>query len=229
MTHGMTRALARSGCATALVALLLAAVPARADTLLRLSDTGEVSVKPDTLVGTLRAELRAATAAAAQQKVNALIAEALAQAKKQSGITSETGNYYVFHLVKPKDEWQASQTITLRGQDGPALLRLVGTLQHEGLAMSGLDWQLSPKLARTTHHAAVAVAVKQLRAKVDQAAALLGLKFATFKEVDLSPSPNHVPMPVMRMMAAAPAATPPSAVQGSMTISATVQAVAVLK
>jgi uncharacterized protein len=217
-----------------LLAAMLALAPlsgARADdTTLTLSETATVMAAPDELAAEMRAEATTATAAEAQRSVNAAMADALARAKDTAGVTASTGGYSVYRDMAAKPErWRASQTLALRGPDGAALLTLVGALQDKGLVVGDLHWQLSNAAARKAEAEATRRAIGALRARVDEAAALLDLHFVRFVTVRLDTAPS--PRPMMRMMAtAAPAAaaTPPSVTAEDIPVSSTVGADAVL-
>jgi predicted secreted protein len=213
----------------ALLAALLFLVPVSAwadDTTLSLSETATVMAAPDELSAVLRAEATALTAAEAQRLVNAAMADALTRVRQAAGVTSSTGGYGVYRdpSVKP-ERWNASQTLALHSADGPVLLTLVGALQQKGLAISDLHWQLSDDAERKAQAEATRRAIGALRARVDEAAGLLGLRFVRFATVRLdSPQPFR---PAMRMMAVAPAAAapmPPSATAEDIPVSATVGA-----
>ncbi|HET6182112.1 MAG TPA: SIMPL domain-containing protein [Acetobacteraceae bacterium] len=221
----------RTAFALLLLALCLAA-QASAETVLQLSNSGTVSVQPDELVATLRAEAVARTAAAAQEAVNAAIGKALDAGRGVTGVRSETGRYNVWSAPPPNAptlaSWHASQAITLRSDDGTALLRLVGMLQQQGLAVEQLGWRLSEAAARQARGAALREAVTGLRSQADAIAALLGLHFGSFKSVRVGlPEPSPVPVP-MRAMALA-ASAPPNAESGPVTVEASVSAEVVLE
>ena len=223
------------------VSLLAAAamaspVAADAETLLRLAETATVMVHPDELAATLRAEALVGTAAEAQAKVNALVAHAVDRAKQLQGVKVSTGAYNVWRYFQgDKDKpqrWQASQTIELKSRDGAPLLTLVGDLQARGLAVGSLGWQLAPETARTAREQATAQAIKGLRGRADQAAALLGLSFGEFREVRLdNVRPMPPPSPRMMAMAATPAPPPPPPIAEAedVEVSATVEADVMLK
>ncbi len=203
-------------------------------TVLHLAETATVSVRPDELAATIRAEVVASSPADAQQRVNASVTDALKRAHQVTGLTVSTGNYSVWRVgPTPQDRsehWQAEQTIALHGRDGPPLLALVGELQQKGLALSQLGWQLSDEASRTARQQALAAALKALRGRADAAAELIGLQFDQFKEVRLD-TPRPPPMP--RMMMAAPAQArafaPPNAEAEEETVSATADADVLLK
>lgn len=210
------------------VIMLAATGPALADTILHLTDTETVTVHPDELVATLRAEATAATTSAAQQIVNAAIAAALDQARKVSGVSASTEGYVAWQATQPR-RWQASQTLVLHSHDGASLLSLTGELQQRGLAMSDLSWQLSPDAARAARDQAMREALGALHSRADEAAGLLGLRFGQFQRVSIAvPRPMPFAPRAMMSMAAAPAPTPPSAVAQDVPVSATAEADVVL-
>lgn len=210
---------------------------AHADTLLKLAETGSVSVRPDQITAILRAEATAGTAAEAQQRVNAMMTAAVSHARQTQGVTVTTGGYNVWRSTPPPQSasppraasWQASQTLEVRGSDGPAMLALVDTLQQSGLATARLAWHLTPEAARLARRQATELAVKALRGRAEDVAGLLGLRFVEFKEVRLDGG-RSMPMPRV-MAAAAPVATgavPPIAEAEDITVEAMVEADAVL-
>lgn len=224
-------------CYAAAVAGLLcacvpAALPAHAETLLHLGDTETVSVAPDELAAALRVEATSADPADAQRRVNTAMADALAQAHKIAGVTVSTGAYAVWHVAPtPQDSterWQASQSLELTSHDSVALLTLVGTLQHNGLAIGDLGWRLSRDAERKARDEATRQAIAALRGKAQEAAALLDLRFASFKEVRLdsaAPVPGPRFVGAVRAMAAS---APPSAEAADVPVSATAEADVVL-
>ncbi len=213
-----------------LTLFLLAAMPvSAAETLLRLSETAHVTVKPDELVAVLRAEGTGATAAAAQAQANAMVRRTLDAVAAKPGITATTGGYGVWQRAKPNTQWSAVQSVTLKSQDGPTLLALVGTLQAGQLALERLSWQVSPNAARRAQSEATKQALGALRGRSEEAAAILSLKFTGFREIRMQDQPRPVMlMGAARAMAAPAEAPPPSAEAEDADIAATVEADAVL-
>ncbi|MDE2516674.1 MAG: SIMPL domain-containing protein [Rhodospirillales bacterium] len=194
---------------------------AASPTILHLSEAASVPVKADEIVARLQAVGDATTPAAAQQAVNAAMAKALAAARAVSAIGVETGNYTVWQ--NDKGRWQAQQSLTLRGQDGAAMLKLAGLLQEDGLTTQGLSWQVSPARAEAAQKAAVMKALAVLRARAGQIAAALGLHVGGFVRLyvaDGIPGPRPLPMMMMARSAVAPNAVPPQDSQQSATVSA---------
>ena len=194
----------------AVIAALLAPLPATADTLLRLSETAHVSVTPDEIVAVLRASAITPAAAEAQGRVNTQIARALDEARRVPGITTSTGSYNVWQRTQPSVQWTASQTILLKGRDGEKMLQLVATLQAQQLAVERLAWQVSPEAGRKAAAEATRLALTSLRSRGEDAAAILGLKFSGFREIRLDGQrPSPAPMAMRAMATETAAAAPP--------------------
>ncbi len=215
----------------ATIALSALASAASAETLLHLTETATVSVRPDRLMGALRAEAATDSAASAQDRVNAMIADALAEARRADGIVASTDQYNVWRLEPKAGEavqWRASQTLTLRGQDGPSVLKLLGVLQHKGLAVERLGWELAPETATSAEREATVQALKALRGRVDEVAGAVGLQFDAYRSLTVGNTP---PMPIrprtMTAALAAPAA--PAAEAEDVHVDATVEAEVALR
>lgn len=221
----------------AALALPLAAGPALAQapspvfpgpgTLLRLSESAEVTRNPDEVGATLRFEARAATAAEAQAAVNRAMTAALETARAASGIVTSTGAYSTYRQEDPA-RWVSSQTLSLRGAEQAPILELAGTLQARGFAMGGIRHGLKRDTARTARQEAAALALTALRRRADAVAEGLGMRVERIAEVALEvPDMPMPPMPAP-MMASARAAPPPVAQAEEQVVSATVQAQVVM-
>ena len=104
----------------------------------------------------------------------------------------------------------AQQTLEVRGKDGERLLSLVGKLQDQGLAVSSLEWQLSPELSRQARDGAMVKVLQALRVRADKAAQALGMRVDYLQDVrvDVPVSSLIRPMVAMAMKAMpAPEAT----------------------
>ncbi len=233
-------------CRHALVSLVLLCVAAASpeyiqeahaqDTVLKLSETATIMVTPDELVAAPRAEAIGPTGADAQRRVNEMMREAVAAAKKVEGITVSTGGYNVWRVgATPADRserWQAGQSLSLTGKDGDAMLKLVGELQQKGLVLGELTWRLSRDAERKARKEATKQALSALRGRADEAAEILGLRFASFREVRLDSVAPPPIMPRQAMMTHATLAAPPpppSAEAQDMPMSASAEADIVLK
>jgi len=214
-----------------------AIAPAHAqDTVLKLGETVTIMVTPDELAASLRAESLAPNAQEAQRRVNELMRDALDSAKKVASITVSTGGYNVWRTaVTPQDRnerWQAGQSINLTGKDAEAMLRLVGELQQKGLVQGNLAWRLSRDKERTARRDATKQALSGLRGRADEAAEILGLRFASFREVRLDSvaPPPVIPRQQGMMSRAAMASAPqPSTEAEDLPVTASAEADILLK
>ncbi|MBU8536456.1 SIMPL domain-containing protein [Falsiroseomonas tokyonensis] len=198
------------------------------ETLLHLGETAEVTRAPDEVVATLRAEARAGTAAAAQQAVNRAIAAAVTRAQATPGIQVSTGGYWTGRVEEQRN-WQASQAVTLRGGDGPALLELAGTLQGQGLAMVSLDWTLRRETERAAREEAARLALEALQRRAAAVAQQLNLQLVGLREVRID-APERGPRPMaMAARSSVSSSAAPVAVAEDAVVRATVEAVAVLR
>jgi uncharacterized protein len=203
-----------------------------AETILHLAETATVMVAPDEIAAALSVGATGPSASDAQARVNTAMHEALTQARKVQGLTVSTGGYGAWRTSLPNHAttWQVNQTLNLIGHDGSSMMTLVSALQHQGLAVNNLGWRLSRAAERQAHQAATKQALAALRGRVDEAAALLDLRFDQFKQVRLD---GAAPQPLFRSMAApmaagASAVPPPSVAPEDMPVSATAEADAVL-
>jgi predicted secreted protein len=225
----MRRTLLISLLALPLLAGAAAAQPAvfaGPGTLLRLSETVEVTRVPDEVQATLRAEARDASAAGVQAAVNRTMAAALEAARAVPGITATTGAYRTWRGEEPA-RWMASQTLNLRGGNGAALLELAGALQARGLALGGISHGLTRDTARTARQEASALALEAIRARAEALATGMGMRVERIAEINLEATDTTPPRPMMAG-AMARAAAAPVAQAEDILVSATAQAVVVL-
>lgn len=206
-------------------ALLLVVPAARAATILHLEASATVMVAPDELEAELAAPGQAASPAAAQAQVNALMAAALVAVRRIAAVRASTGGYAVWRPNEPKDAWRASETLSLTSENGPALLALVGALQAKGLTVSSLAWRLAPATERAAREKAEATAITKLEGRAEAVAKLLGLRFEAFREVWLNPPARP---PIQPMLAATRAVPAPEAIAAPEAVSASVTADATL-
>lgn len=221
--HGAAGLLFLAGSAAAQVPAAPVAGPTMAGpTMLHLSATGSVQATPDLLVADLVAQATATTPAAAQRRVNAMIAAGLQTARTVAGIDVQAIGYTVGPADEKNTSWTAQQTLELRGGDGPGLLDLVGRLQATGLAAGSIDWQLSPAARRRAEADATADALRQLQSRSGAAATTLGLKPGRITDVRLDDS--GMPFQPRPMMMRAAVMEAPQASQGTQAVTATASA-----
>jgi len=219
--------------AVAFLSALMLAAPAAAqpETLLRLSETAERSVRADELVAVLRAQATGGSAAAVQEQVNRTVAAALERARAVQGVTVSTGSYWTWRSGERREQWQASQEIRLAAiEAAPALLDLVGALQGQGLGVGRLSYEVSRPLQKREREEVTAEALAGLKQRAERLAAVMGMQFAGFREVRVDAGRfARPPVPAPMMAAADSARTPPTAEPADVPISATVEGDAILK
>lgn len=197
-------------------------------TLLRLSESAEVTRAPDEVRATLRFEARDATPAGAQAAVNRAMASALEAARGAAGVTASTGAYSTWRQEDPA-RWVAAQALNLRAGNQAALLELVGTLQSRGLALGGIAHGLSRDSARAARQDAASLALEALRRRAEAVAAGIGMRVERIAEINLEtadPGPVR-PMMAQAMARGAPPA-PPVAQAEDVVVGASAQAVVVM-
>ncbi|WP_158601000.1 SIMPL domain-containing protein [Teichococcus wenyumeiae] len=203
---------------------------ARAETtLLRLSETGEVTRAPDELRLNLRAEARGRDAATVQAQVNRMVQAALAKAGGVAEVRATTGGYWTNRDGESR-EWTASQGLSLRATQATPALELAGTLQGDGLLMDGMAWSLSPEAARAARQEAGRLAIEALRARAAAVAEQLGMEVAGIRSLSVDTPEAPMPRMAMAMRAqSAAAAPPPASAPEEVTVTATAQAEVLLR
>jgi uncharacterized protein len=207
----------------------LAATPAFADppapTVLHLSQTAEKKLTRDILHVELRAEKSGGDAQSVEAAINQLMAKALAQAKQVQGVQVETGSYSVYH-VETQSQWTGNEALLLSGGDSDTVLKLAGQLQGQGLVMSNLGYEASPKTVKSAEDDLTAEALSGLEKRAASIAQELRTTVVGYRDLTVGNAQTEGgPMP--RMMAApmAAAAMPaPVAAAGKATVRVTVSA-----
>jgi predicted secreted protein len=197
-------------------------------TVLRLSESGEVTRAPDELRLTLRAEARGRDAADVQAQVNRAMQAALARAGGVAAVRATTGGYWT-NRDGESGQWTASQALSLRATQATPALELAGALQGEGLLMDGMAWSLSPETARAARQEAGRLAIEALRARAAAVAAQLGMEVAGLRSLTLDTPETPMPRMAMAMRAARDTAPPPASAPEEVAVSATAQAEVLLR
>lgn len=140
------------------------------NTVITFSTSAERAVPRDRLRAMLRADASDADPVRVQAEINKRMARALERVKKASAVKAETGSYSIYQ-VNDKNRtvtWRGSQGISVYSSDFEAVLGVVRDLQAEGLAMSGMGFELTPEMQRKLEleleAEAVAKAVERARA-----------------------------------------------------------------
>lgn len=218
--------------------LLFACAAARAappPTTLDLEVTGSAAHAPDAMTATFEATTTDADPARAQASLNAMMAKALAAARRTQDVTATTGTYSVAQTIDSptggkQTLWRARQRLDLRLAAGPesarakAFLAMIGDLQNDGVLLQDLSGALSPDAAQKTEGAAIANAVHLMRGRATALADALGDTVGRVRHVSLdSASPVRPMFRVMAARAAPPPVAAPGDVSEQVTLRATVE------
>lgn len=179
-------------------------------TVLHLSQTAERTVTRDLLRVELRVEETGAEPRSLQAAINRRMAAALDRARQAVGVRVETGSYRVGE-ERPQNapaRWRGSQSVTLRGKDADAVLKLAGALQSDGLIMSSLGYDVSPETVGNAQDELTAEALAALARRAASVATAMHLSVLRYRDLRVGNAETEGrPMP--RFAAMAPAAAPP--------------------
>lgn len=197
-------------------------------TVLHLTQTAERRLPRDLLHVELRAEKSGADPQTVEAAINQNMAKALAQARQVQGITIETGSYSVYRQSQSATDWTGSQSLFLSGGDAGALLKLAGALQGQGLIMSNLGSEASPKTVHAAEDALTAEALSSLDHRVATIALQLHLSVAGYRDLTVGNAEPQGGGSMPRMAMAAASMPAPVAASGEATVRVMVTADVVL-
>jgi uncharacterized protein YggE len=207
------------------------ALPAAAQTALRLSASGTAQAAPDEAVANFNVQAVKPDAASAQGAVNQAVAKAMAAAKEVPGVVVTTGGYNSYSSTpngQTQTQFTASQSLTLTkpamdGVPDKVFTTLLAQMQADGLLLNGLSGDLSQAGQDKAQRAAIRDALAQLRVQADDIADALHKKVGALKTLNVNTGGGPVP-PMPRMMAMAVAAPAPQSAPDKITITANVSA-----
>jgi predicted secreted protein len=185
----MIRGLGPAGLGVALIAAAaapgLAAAATLAPTVLHLTQSAERRLPRDRLRVEMRAEKTGGTPQAVEAAINALMAQALPEARRAPGIAVETGSYTVYRATPANRpaRWTGRQSLTLTGLEAGPLLALAGRLQQAGLVMSNLSYDLAPQTVRGAEAALTAEALAALQRRATEVAQRLHMTVAGYRDL----------------------------------------------
>jgi len=227
----------------ALVAILLVSLPFtsfadddKKDTYLNISATERREVEEDLLVANLRFEFEGEEAKNVQDKINSTMKEALSAAKSIRNVNVSTEQYsvYKYHPRVKKGEskttiWRGSQSLVITGKDSDKILQLTGDLQKMGLAVTGLNYVVSPEKYEEVRDSLMELAIEKLIKRAKRVAKAIGADDIKIVNINVDANNQISPMRQGRVMAmsskgreyAAPVAAPGQS-QIYMTVSARV-------
>jgi predicted secreted protein len=204
----------------------MAPAPSNA-TVLHLSETADRNVPRDRLRVQLAAEITDPDPAKVQAEINRRMSAALARIKAVPAVAAETNGYSVSqeNPGKTPPRWHGSQSVALVAKDFATLLTLVGTLQQDGLVITGLVPELSREARQSVEDELTDEALMRLRKRAEHIAVGLGAKVDLYRDLRIGNAAT--PQPLMRAMVEAGSlsqSSPPVAEPGEAVVSVTVQA-----
>jgi predicted secreted protein len=177
-----------------------------AGTLIEFRVEQQRSVPNDLGRATAFAEMTGADSADVGRKVKAAIADGLATAKAQPGITVISGATHTYPVYskggRTIESWRMRSEIVLESRDAAALSVAVGKLQGT-LAVSNINFAPAPETRRKAEDDATLEAIEAFRAKADRIAATMKKPYR-IRQMSVNGSGNFPqPMPMMRASAMA--------------------------
>lgn len=202
----------------ALFALPLAhaATPAekRDGTLIDFRVEVQRSVANDLGRATAYVEMTGSEPADVARKVKATLADGLATAKAQPGVTVRSGNTYTTPIYakgnRSIESWRMRSELLLESRDAAALSAVVGKLQGT-LAVGNLNFSPAPETRRAAEESATLEAIEAFRAKAERIATTLQKPYR-IRQMSVNAG-GHYPQPIMAMRSAAAAEATPMPVE----------------
>jgi predicted secreted protein len=203
--------------------------------ILNLSATASAPITPDTAFISLFAERTGPEAAVIISEINALMADALAQAKQVAGVEARTGNFSTYQQYDNKGKqtgWVVRSELVLKSKDFGVLGKLAGSLSKT-LKISGNGFEVSSELKNREEEKLMLQGLELFQSKAKIASKAMGFEGYAVREISLDQAnvEGNQPRPMMMVrgasMDAAQADVPMQA--GATTISLTVRGAVVMK
>lgn len=198
-------------------------------TLLSLTASAEREVDNDLMTVNLSIERRAADVSEAVDEVNTLMRQALDQAKREPAAEVRSLGYStspVYDRERKQVEpvaWQVKQVLELKGQDFDKLTALAGDLQKTGLAITQIQFSVSPEARTGYQDELLEEAIARWQQIAQRMGASLGASHLFPKEMTLHENGGFYPSPMLRSAAMDSAlASAPALEAGRSTVRVTV-------
>ena len=205
------------------IALLLVPTAALASdddddaTLLSLTASAEREVDNDLMTVNLSIERRAADVSVAVEEVNTLMRQAFDRAKREPAAEVRSLGYStspVYDRERKQVEpvaWQVTQVLELKGKDFEKLTALAGDLQQTGLAITQIQFSVSPEAQAGYRDELLDEAIVRWQRIAQRMGASLGASHLFPTEMTLHENGGFYPSPMLRsavmegVLASAPA------------------------
>jgi predicted secreted protein len=202
--------------------------------ILNLESTVTAPITPDTAVITLFAERSGADASAITQDINAIVADALKEAKANVGVEAATGNFYTTQQYDNKgvqNGWVVHSELILKSKDFGSLGKLAGGLSKK-LKIASNGFEVSRELKQREEDKLLLIGLDAFQAKAKIASKALGFEGFTLREVNLQQASlggGNNPRPMMMMASVKMASADVPMEAGLTTLSLTVRGTVVMK
>jgi predicted secreted protein len=192
------------------IALLLVPTAALASdddddaTLLSLTASAEREVDNDLMTVNLSIERRSADVSVAVEEVNTLMRQALDRAKREPAAEVRSLGYStspVYDRERKQVEpvaWQVTQVLELKGKDFEKLTALAGDLQQTGLAITQIQFSVSPEAQAGYRDELLDEAIVRWQRIAQRMGASLGASHLFPKEMTLHENGGFYPSPMLR-------------------------------
>lgn len=205
---------------------VLAAEPAKpTGTLIDFRVDVHKSVANDLGRASAYAELTGTDPAEVARKVKALIADGLATARAQPGVTVKSGGTHTWPIYakggRTIEGWRMRSELLLESRDAAALSAAVGKLQGGQLAIGGINFSPAPETRRQAEDDATLEAIESFNAKAARIAATLKKPYR-IRQLSVNGA-GHFPQPYpaargVAMLAAEAAPMPVEAGESNVTV-----------
>ncbi|MBA3033452.1 MAG: SIMPL domain-containing protein [Gammaproteobacteria bacterium] len=191
-----------------LLPLLLIALPVLAadlpvkpsGTLIDFRVDVQTSVPNDLGRATAFAEMTGADPAEVARKVKAALADGLATAKAQTGLTVKSGATHTYPIYakggRSIEGWRMRSELVLESRDATALSTTLGKLQGT-LGVSNINFSPAPETRRKAEEDATLEAIDAFRAKAERIAATMNKPFR-IRQMNVSGGGHAPPTPMYR-------------------------------
>jgi predicted secreted protein len=212
--NSLSAALLVAMCSTLVQAQSAASqsVPAQGSQIVHLSASASAQVTQDWLVMTLATQKEGADAATVQKQIKTQLASALAmaQASAQAGLLDvSTGQLSVsprYGRDGKTNGWTGVAELVLQGRDLDRITSVAGRVQ--GMAVSQVQWEVSPELKRQTEGRIQGQAVAQFQSRASALATSFGFGSYGLREVRVTNQETSGEHPQLRMVSAQMDAAP---------------------
>jgi predicted secreted protein len=198
-------------------------------TVIKLSANAEQAVSRDYLRADLVIDSDNADVVEAQAQVNGRMMSTIDRIKHVVGISVETLGYNVYEdRSGPSGRWHASEYFRLESQDFAKLVKVVGSLQADGIILSNLSAEISPDTLLTVEDRLTDKAIERIKSRASAAAATLGTRVECLQMIKIGNVTSQTRAAAVPASAGGPM-PPPTVAAGEATVSLSIEAEVVVR